>query len=380
MYTQHIPTYARFQWLNHQAVNNILTRFLPPPAVGRKGYDKVWMFRWLMYKQLLGCSYRDLESLTGIDYSTFIKFRKRLIATNWFARVFKQLTSLIAQHVPALSLILDSSFVATYSGRREAGAEYSGYYEETGFKLHQIIDCQTRLPLRQTVTPGARADVVWGATLIRAAPRSWRVSSLVADRGYDSSALINLVKHKWRRVQVGIPIRRTTQKLTPPLRPEDTLNYRLTAQDRILTPKLLNTRSEIERYFSRKKRVLNLGEERTRHLQNFRANCHLTSIMEILEFAGTPAPWFYYSPNSYYVYVLKSKKDGKLYIGFTTDLEARIQKHNDGEVFSTKGRRPFELIYYEGYKSLVDARRREKNLKLFSKSYYALRRRLIDSL
>lgn len=292
MYIQHIPTYARFQWLNHPQVITALAAFLKPPARGRKGYDKVWLFRWLMYKQLMSCSYRDLESLTGIDYSTFIKFRKRLIATNWFRRVFQGLTVVLGRHVKPLSLILDSSFVETYSKHRERGAEYSGYYEETGFKLHQIIDYQTRLPLRQTVTPGARADVVWGTNLIRAAPRSWRVSSLVADRGYDSSALVNLVKHKWRRAQVGIPIRRTTQKLPPSLRQKDTLNYRLTARDRTLTPKLLNTRSEIERYFSRKKRVMNLGEERTRHLQNFRANCHLTSIMEILEWVSKPTPIF----------------------------------------------------------------------------------------
>ena len=30
-----------------------------------------------MYKQLMGCSYRDLESMTDIDYTTFIKFAKQ---------------------------------------------------------------------------------------------------------------------------------------------------------------------------------------------------------------------------------------------------------------------------------------------------------------
>ena len=82
----------------------------------------------------------------------------------------------------------------------------------------------------------------------------------------------------------------------------------------------------------------------------------------------------------YYVYLLKSKRDGKLYIGFTGDLKERLKQHNDGEVFSTKGRRPLDLIYFEGYKSLKDARKRERNLKLFSRAYSALKRRLIDSL
>lgn len=288
MDTQHIPVYARFQWLNHQAVSTTLARFLHPPSIGRRGYDKVWMFRWLIYKQLMSCSYRDLESLTGIDYSTFIKFRKRLIATNWFARAFKQLTALIARQASSLSLILDSSFVAAYSGKKEQGAEYSGYYKGTGFKLHQIIDYETRLPLRQTVTPGARADVVWGRALIRAAPKTWNVSSLLADKGYDAQDLVWETKQKWRLARVGIPIRRTNQ------RQQSTtgLNYRSKAALRDLDPVLLNRRTEIERYFSRKKRVMNLGEERTRGLQNFRANCSLTSIMEMLDFVGTPRPIF----------------------------------------------------------------------------------------
>jgi putative endonuclease len=65
----------------------------------------------------------------------------------------------------------------------------------------------------------------------------------------------------------------------------------------------------------------------------------------------------------YYTYVLQSKKDGKWYTGFTSDLKIRVQQHNDGEVKSTKGRGPFELIYYEACKSSKDAQDREKYLK-----------------
>lgn len=82
----------------------------------------------------------------------------------------------------------------------------------------------------------------------------------------------------------------------------------------------------------------------------------------------------------YFVYLLKSKVDKKLYIGFTSKLKERLRQHNDGEVISTKSRKPFELIYLEGYKSISDARRRERNLKLFSKAYYSLKLRLKTSL
>ena len=52
----------------------------------------------------------------------------------------------------------------------------------------------------------------------------------------------------------------------------------------------------------------------------------------------------------FYVYILKSLKDKNLYIGSTNNLERRLKQHNNSEVFSTKSRVPFEIIYYEAYK------------------------------
>lgn len=65
----------------------------------------------------------------------------------------------------------------------------------------------------------------------------------------------------------------------------------------------------------------------------------------------------------YYVYVLQSKKDGGLYIGYTGDLKARFQQHNHGLNFSTKSKIPWELIHYEAYRDKEDAKRREQYLK-----------------
>lgn len=82
----------------------------------------------------------------------------------------------------------------------------------------------------------------------------------------------------------------------------------------------------------------------------------------------------------FYLYLIRSKKDKRLYSGYTNNLKRRIEQHNNGEVISIKGRRPFELVYYEAYKSEKDARKREKNLKLFSRAYYGLKKRLINSI
>ncbi|MGC9603081.1 MAG: GIY-YIG nuclease family protein [Minisyncoccia bacterium] len=65
----------------------------------------------------------------------------------------------------------------------------------------------------------------------------------------------------------------------------------------------------------------------------------------------------------YYVYVIRSKKDGIWYTGFTPDLRKRFKEHNSNVTGWTKNRGPFELIYYEASKNKADARSRERYLK-----------------
>jgi putative endonuclease len=65
----------------------------------------------------------------------------------------------------------------------------------------------------------------------------------------------------------------------------------------------------------------------------------------------------------YYVYILKSKKNNKLYKGFTNDLKRRIKEHNLGKSTFTKNNGPWQLIYYEAFISKNDAQREELFLK-----------------
>ena len=82
----------------------------------------------------------------------------------------------------------------------------------------------------------------------------------------------------------------------------------------------------------------------------------------------------------YYVYIIKSKVDGNLYFGSTKDLRKRFSDHNSGKVFSTKHRKPFELMYYEAYRAEKDARSREQGLKLRANAFSQLKRRIHESL
>ena len=77
----------------------------------------------------------------------------------------------------------------------------------------------------------------------------------------------------------------------------------------------------------------------------------------------------------YYTYVLKSLKDGKLYIGWSNNLKQRVKKHFNGKVEATKNRLPLKLLYYEACLNKELAIAREKQLKTgFGRAY--LKRRL----
>ena len=72
----------------------------------------------------------------------------------------------------------------------------------------------------------------------------------------------------------------------------------------------------------------------------------------------------------FYVYILHSQKDHKLYTGFTNNIKRRVIEHNSGKVESTKLRRPHKLIYYEAYIEKSDAENREIFLKSGSGKRY----------
>ena len=65
----------------------------------------------------------------------------------------------------------------------------------------------------------------------------------------------------------------------------------------------------------------------------------------------------------YYVYILRSLKNGRLYTGSTNDLERRLKEHNLGLSKYTKSTKPFRLIHYENFESRSKAIKREKYFK-----------------
>jgi len=75
--------------------------------------------------------------------------------------------------------------------------------------------------------------------------------------------------------------------------------------------------------------------------------------------ATTKQEWFFY---------IVECRDGSLYSGITNDLEGRIEKHNKGAGAKyTSGRRPVTLVYNERYGSVSEARKREAQVKGWSR-------------
>ena len=74
----------------------------------------------------------------------------------------------------------------------------------------------------------------------------------------------------------------------------------------------------------------------------------------------------------FYVYVLRSCDTKEFYYGYTRNIKKRFTEHNRGK--------KWELIYYEAYKSEVDARNREKRLKHYSQALTALKVRIKNSI
>ena len=64
------------------------------------------------------------------------------------------------------------------------------------------------------------------------------------------------------------------------------------------------------------------------------------------------------------VYVLKSEKNGKRYVGYTgKEAHDRLRGHNTGSNKYTRQNSPFILMYIEHYEEKIDAARRERFLK-----------------
>ncbi|MFA5820567.1 MAG: GIY-YIG nuclease family protein [Candidatus Gracilibacteria bacterium] len=67
----------------------------------------------------------------------------------------------------------------------------------------------------------------------------------------------------------------------------------------------------------------------------------------------------------YHVYILKSQKHNRYYIGSTKDVAKRLEKHNSGGSTYTRAYRPWEVIYTEQHPDRKVAEKRERVIKSY---------------
>lgn len=74
--------------------------------------------------------------------------------------------------------------------------------------------------------------------------------------------------------------------------------------------------------------------------------------------------------NTYYVYILASKKNGTLYIGTTSDLRRRIYEHKNNLIRGFTSKYNIHLlVYFEQTTDVKSALEREKQLKKWNRKW-----------
>ena len=69
----------------------------------------------------------------------------------------------------------------------------------------------------------------------------------------------------------------------------------------------------------------------------------------------------------WYFYIVRCS-DNSLYSGITNDIQSRVKAHNSGKGAKyTAFKRPVKLVYSEKHKNISDAKKREEQVKGWSK-------------
>jgi putative endonuclease len=75
-----------------------------------------------------------------------------------------------------------------------------------------------------------------------------------------------------------------------------------------------------------------------------------------------------------YLYILQSERNGRYYIGSTSDIARRLVEHNAGKTKSLKYLLPVKLVFSQQYQTPAEAQEMEKRLKKLKS------RRIVDRI
>ena len=208
-------------------------------AGGRKGFDKETLFGGLLIKKVTNWDYRTIASKAGVSHPTLIRANDLFLRKHLYEKVMISLVKQAYKQglIKGKYVAMDSSFVHTFSKKGDLGSEgWNEFKEGFGYKLHLLIDAQTKFPIAICITNGLAADSTLAIPLLKKA-RYWlrKTGYVLADKGYDWGDLVNWIV-KNLHAKAGIPIKKS----------------------------IYNKRTAVERVFSVLKRTYHLGHEETR--------------------------------------------------------------------------------------------------------------------
>jgi putative endonuclease len=81
--------------------------------------------------------------------------------------------------------------------------------------------------------------------------------------------------------------------------------------------------------------------------------------------SGYGRAFVFYEYIMFYMYILQSQSTGRYYIGSTSDIDARLARHNHPSLAppSTRNKGPWILMHSESFQTRSEAMAREKQLK-----------------
>ncbi len=252
---------------------------------GRKGYDKDLLFLCLLIKKVLHWDYRTISDIVGVSHSTLIRANDFFLVHGIYLKFFRYLVKMAYKNglIYGEKVSLDSSFVQTFSKKREDGSGgWNGKKEAIGFKLHLLIDAQTSFPIALIVGNGTTHDSKVAIPLLKKA-RPWlkKCGYVLADKGYDDTKIVEYIS-KSLKAKAGIPVRKGWKNKTGK-KSGNFFNWKSKAMGRTCKHSILKLRSGIERVFSTLKRTFHLGHEETRGIASFMKNVWLTLISYMLK-------------------------------------------------------------------------------------------------
>lgn len=252
---------------------------------GRPGYSKEVLFFWLLVKKVTNWDFRTIASMAGVSHPTLIRANNLFLKKHIYEKVLTDLVkrAYTKRLTTSKFVAMDSSFVHTFSKRGEVGSEgWNEYKKGYGFKLHLLIDVESKFPLSVCITNGLASDNTLAIKLLKQAkPFLRKTKYVLAGKAYDDYDLVNWIV-KILQAKASIPIKRHKRGKNYSWE-SNYRNFKQKAKGRSIKKSIYNRRSSIERAFSTLKRTYHLGKEETRGILNFAKNTYLALICYILK-------------------------------------------------------------------------------------------------